>query len=37
MQQNEFLYFVDDAHGFAFGSQDQETPEPIEASVDGGT
>lgn len=37
MPQTEFLYFVDDAHGFAFGSQEQETPETIDAGADDGT
>jgi hypothetical protein len=37
MHPNEFLYFVDDAHGFAFGLQDQETPETVAAVADDGT
>ena len=37
MQPNEFLYFVDDAHGFALGLQDQETQETIAAVADDGT
>ena len=36
MHHNEFLYFVDDAHGFAFGSQEPETPETIDAGADDG-